>query len=294
MVQVKQTTSILTRKDHWGHVLARLGFRRSSHRVEPGLYILGAPDENAPVYVTANYTLSFDALRSALEGMHAYILVLDTKGVNVWCAAGKGTFGTGELVARAKSIKLGEVVKHRTLILPQLGATGVSAHLVKEQCGFEVEYGPVRAEDLPRYLETHSASAEMRQSRFNFADRLVLAPVEVVHTCLPMVVLGALAFLLGGWFYLAWALTRLAGSDCAVLRRTALAASASVQRQGLHSGRADHGSLRCVSIFTGGHLDNRSSAADYPHGTDQHRAGRIRRAQHHRLNPDHILDERTA
>ena len=212
MKVIPQTTSTLTFKDHWGHVLARLGFRRSTHRVEPGLYALGSPDENAPVYVTANYTLSFDALRSALEGMHAYILVLDTKGVNVWCAAGKGTFGTGELVARVKSTNLGEVVKHRTLILPQLGATGVSAHLVKEQCGFEVEYGPVRAEDLPEYLETHTATPEMRQSRFNLADRLVLAPVEVVHTCLPMVVLGALAFLLGGWFYLAWALSAWLGA----------------------------------------------------------------------------------
>jgi CO dehydrogenase/acetyl-CoA synthase gamma subunit (corrinoid Fe-S protein) len=70
------------------------------HHVNPGLYSIGAPDETAPVYVTANYTLSFDALRSALIEIDGYILVLDTLSVNVWCAAGKGTFGTEELVNR--------------------------------------------------------------------------------------------------------------------------------------------------------------------------------------------------
>ena len=79
------------------------------HRVEPGLYSLGNPTSESPVFVTANYTLSFDALRSALKGIDGYILVLDTQGVNVWCAAGKGTFGTDELVKRIEATRLHEV-----------------------------------------------------------------------------------------------------------------------------------------------------------------------------------------
>jgi hypothetical protein len=124
--------------------------------------------------------------------------------VNVWCAAGKGSFGTAELVRRIADCNLKKYVSHRKLILPQLGATGVSAHQVKAESGFEVEYGPVRAEDLPEYLITHQATPEMRKVRFNLADRLVLAPVEMVTSLLPMLGIAAVLYLLGGWFNLLW------------------------------------------------------------------------------------------
>ena len=200
------TSSTLTGRDRWDHFLARFGIRRMQHLVQPGLYTLGSPDKESPVFVTANYTLSFDALRAALQGQNAYILVLETKGINVWCAAGKGTFGTDELVSKIKSTGLEEWVNHRRMILPQLGATGVSAHDVKKQSGFEVEYGPVRAEDLPDYLVNHHATAEMRKVRFNLTDRLVLAPVEMANTFLPVVVIAGIAYLLGGWFNVLWVL----------------------------------------------------------------------------------------
>jgi len=171
--------SIITSANRWDHFLARFGWRRSHHRVKPGLYKLGNPTQESPVFVSANYTLSFDVLRSSLKGIDGYILVLDTKGINVWCAAGKGTFGTEELVHRIEITKLSEVVKHGTIILPQLGAAGVCAHEVRKRSGFKVEYGPVRALDLPKYLETRTANAEMRRVRFNLKDRLVLIPVEI-------------------------------------------------------------------------------------------------------------------
>src|SRR5512136_1084209 len=178
--------SRLTASDRWDHVLARIGVKRGEHRVEPGLYALGNPTKDSPVFVTANYSLSFDALRSSLVGIDGYILVLDTKGINVWCAAGKGTFGTDEIVARVFATQLKEVVTHRKLILPQLGAPGVAAHEVKKRTGFWVEYGPVRAIDLPEYLKTRKATPEMRKVKFTLRDRLVLIPVDVVQTFLPM------------------------------------------------------------------------------------------------------------
>jgi hypothetical protein len=192
------TTSVLSRADRRDHVLARWGVNRSGHRVEPGLYVLGQPTPQSRVFVTANYTLSFDALRSSLEGVDGYILVLDTKGINVWCAAGKGTFGTDELVHRVEAVGLDGVVEHRTLILPQLGAPGVSAHEVKRRCGFKVEYGPVRAADLKEYLEAGQATPEMRRVRFDLRDRITLIPVELVHVFLPTLLVSvALWFLVG-------------------------------------------------------------------------------------------------
>jgi len=151
------------------------------------------------VVVTANYTLSFDAVRAALRGRDVYILVLDTKGVNVWCAAGEGTFGTEELVRRVAAVNLRQVVAHRTLILPQLSASGVAAHEVALRCGFAVEYGPVRAADLPAYLDTRQVRPEMRRVRFGLRERAVLIPVELVYSLLPMAIAGVVLWLAGGW-----------------------------------------------------------------------------------------------
>lgn len=195
---VIQTTSELTQQDRRDHWLARWGFRRSEHRVQPGVYSLGLPDGDSPVFVTANYTLSFDALRSALAGVPSYILVLDTAGVNVWCAAGKGTFGTDELVRRIEDTRLADIVAHRKLILPQLGATGVSAHIVKERSGFSVKYGPVRASDLPEFLRTGEATDAMREIRFDLRDRTVLIPVELVGSLKPALMGATAAYLLEG------------------------------------------------------------------------------------------------
>jgi hypothetical protein len=160
--------------------------------VEPGLYQLSNPTPDSDVFVSANYSLSFDALRSALAGRDAYILVLDTKGINVWCAAGKGTFGTEELVRRIASTGLANVVQHRRLILPQLSAPGVSWPDVVRRSGFLVEYGPVQARDLPGYLKTRKATSAMRQVEFPLRDRVVLMPVELV-TALPYMLIPAIA-----------------------------------------------------------------------------------------------------
>jgi len=175
------TSSTITRADRLVHVLARLGVKRNGWRVEPGLYSLGEPGPGSPVFVSANYRLSFDALREGLERLDAYILVLDTRGINVWCAAGKGTFGTDELVERIESTGLADVVESRQLILPQLGATGVAAHEVRERSGFRVKYGPVRAGDIREYLRAGEATPEMRRIRFDLPDRVVLIPLESVH-----------------------------------------------------------------------------------------------------------------
>ena len=195
---IKSITNAITLANRWDHFLARWGFKRNHHLVEPGLYALSNPTADSPVFVTANYTLSFDALRSALAGIAGYIMVLDTKGINVWCAAGKGTFGTDELVHRIGAIALHNVVSYRVLILPQLGAPGVAAHEVLKRSGFKVEYGPVRAIDLPEYLKNHRATPEMRRVHFNLADRLILIPVDLVHVVLPMVIAAVLVFFVRG------------------------------------------------------------------------------------------------
>jgi hypothetical protein len=195
---IKTTDSRITTANRLDHFLARWGVNRGGHRVEPGLYRLGNPDTASLVFASANYTLSFDALRSALEGYDAYILVLDTKGINVWCAAGKGTFGTEELVRRIEHTGLPKIVSHRKIIVPQLGAPGISWPEVLRKSGFSVEYGPVRACDLPEYLMTHTATPEMRTVQFPMRDRIVLSPVELVHVALPTIIIAVALWFLAG------------------------------------------------------------------------------------------------
>ncbi|MDD5599538.1 MAG: mercury methylation corrinoid protein HgcA [Victivallaceae bacterium] len=168
--------------DWIGALRMRLGIGRMNYVVSPGLYASGNPTAESPVMVTSNYKLTIDHLRRAIKGIDAWMLVLDTNGVNVWCAAGKGTFGTGELVSRIAGCRLSELVTHRTLIVPQLGATGVAAHEVLAVSGFKVVYGPVRANALPQFMVAGmKATKDMRTVTFNLAERLAVVPVEVVH-----------------------------------------------------------------------------------------------------------------
>ena len=196
---IPRVSATLTRSDRWGSIKARWGVGRMDYAVDPGLYALGSPDAGSPVLVTANYKMSFDRLREALPGRNAWILVLDTKGINVWCAAGKGTFGTDELLFRIEVVGLKEVVNHRDLILPQLGAPGVSGHLIRKGSGFRVHFGPILARDLPPYLDAGlRATAAMRRKEFTLRERAVLIPIELVAALKPaLIIIPVLLFICG-------------------------------------------------------------------------------------------------
>ena len=178
---VLNISTSLTLCDKYGTLKARWGIGRMNYTVKPGLYSVGKPNGDSPVLVSANYKLTYDLLRKNLAGVDCWLLILDTKGVNVWCAAGKGTFGTDELVHRIKSVNLTDIVNHRNLILPQLGAPGVNAHEVMKCTGFTVTFGPIRADDIQAYITAgYKATKEMRRVNFTFTDRLVLTPMELV------------------------------------------------------------------------------------------------------------------
>ncbi|MDR1607909.1 MAG: acetyl-CoA synthase subunit gamma [Deltaproteobacteria bacterium] len=187
----------LSFKDRLGGWKVRWGIGRVNYQVEPGLYAVGKPDGDSPVLVSANYKLTFDTLRKNLVGLDCWLLILDTKGVNVWCAAGKKTFGTSELINRLEAVKLSERVRHRKLILPQLGAPGVSAPEIARRAGFSVIYGPVRASDLKAFISSgYQATKEMRTVSFTLRDRLVLTPVELVQAAKKSLSVFGVLFLL--------------------------------------------------------------------------------------------------
>ncbi len=174
-----RVATTLSLKDHLGTVGARTGLARNDYRVTPGLYCVGSPGADSPVLVSANYKLTFDALRQELADIDAWLLIIDSRGVNVWCAAGKGTFSCEEIAFQVRRCRLEELVSHRRLILPQLAANGVAAHRLKELCGFSGRFGPIFARDLPEYLLQGKASEEMRTVTFTLGERAVLVPLEI-------------------------------------------------------------------------------------------------------------------
>ncbi len=197
--EIPKVATQLDSADRLGRWKARWAIGRMKYAVAPDLYAVGNPSADSMVFISANYKMSFDHLRSDLHGRDAWIMVLDTKGINVWCAAGKGSFGTDEIVRRIKSTRLAEIVSHRKLILPQLGAPGVSAHKVKDRTGFRVIYGPIRAADIPAFLDAGlKVTTEMRLVRFGLYDRLVLIPVELVMSAKYLLAVAAALFVLSG------------------------------------------------------------------------------------------------
>lgn len=186
-------------RDKAGALKVRLGMGRMHYTAYPGLYALGYPDAASPVLVTANYKLSFDYLRRELEDQDVWILALDTNGINVWCAAGKGSFGTDGLIQAIKNLDLKKLLIHRKLILPQLAAPGVASQQVRKATGFKVLYGPIRSSDLPAYLENGlKADSAMRRKEFPVSERLALTPMELIPGFKLTLPLAAFMLLLAG------------------------------------------------------------------------------------------------
>ncbi len=122
------------------------------------------------------------------------------------------------MIRRISEVHLDKVVSHRRVIVPQLGAPGIAAHLVAKKSGFRVYYGPVDARDIPAYISAgYKATDEMRTVRFTWLDRLVLTPMEInpvmkkfpLYALIVLIVFGIQPYgiifreaLVGGWPFL--------------------------------------------------------------------------------------------
>ena len=195
----------------------QMAFRLVPWPTETGVRAIGNPDEWSPVLVTGNYDLSvrlvvaalegldawlvvaalegLDAwlVVAALEGLDAWLVVAPSSGINVWCAASGGHFGTSQVVTALKTSGIAERVRHRRAILPQLAATGVRARDVMRRCGWRTRFGPVRAEDLPAYLDADGKKTDaMRCVSFDARERLEMAVMSGVPAALLAAGLAAL------------------------------------------------------------------------------------------------------
>lgn len=156
------------------------------YSTEPGLRIFGKPNENSPVFVTCNFALTVKRVSRYLKNLDCYLLVCPSKGINVWCAACGGIFNAHSIISVIKTSGIGEEVRHRTLILPQLSAPGIDTELIRRETGWHSKFGPVYAKDIPEYLKNgFKKTEEMRRTKFPLSARLELAmlwalPVSII------------------------------------------------------------------------------------------------------------------
>jgi NAD-dependent dihydropyrimidine dehydrogenase PreA subunit len=141
-----------------------------------GLVEIGNPGSDSPVLLTCNYRLTVERVKRALEGTDAYLLVANSRGVNVWCAATGGLFTNHDVLSVLRTSGIEKLVEHRQVILPQLAATGVEAKLIHEKTGWTVVWGPVYATAIPAFLSRgREKTPEMRTVSFPWPQRLEMA-----------------------------------------------------------------------------------------------------------------------
>jgi hypothetical protein len=169
-----------TADERWSQVLGLLGRFGARTRVPPGLYALGTPSDDSPVIATASYRLTFDALRRDLAELSCWILVLDTRGLDVGSAAAAGRFGTDELAGGILSSRLAQIVRHRRIFLPLRAAEAVDVDGVARATGFHALIGPELARDFPRQLRSRDVpSVPAGRPGLAMSEVLAAAPAQI-------------------------------------------------------------------------------------------------------------------
>lgn len=160
--------------------------RTFPHATRPGLRRIGNPGPEDPVLVTGNFTLTVRRVFEALAGRNAWLLVANSRGINVWCAAGGGHMTHHDIIAAVRSSGVNDVVNRRRLILPQLGATGIERRRITDATGWETAWGPARLEDLAPFLERGArVKRGMRTMTFPMWERAEMAIMWGVPMLVP-------------------------------------------------------------------------------------------------------------
>lgn len=156
--------------------LLTTAFRLFPWPTRTGVRTIGNPASDSPVILTCNFALTVAVVERALRGLDAWLLVANSRGINVWCAAGGGHLTTHDAVSALKTTGISERVAHRRVILPQLAAVGIEADHVQERAGWQVIWGPVDARHLPAFLNLNGEEdAHIRQVAFGLPARLEMA-----------------------------------------------------------------------------------------------------------------------
>ncbi|MDY7077097.1 MAG: HgcAB-like fusion protein [Chloroflexota bacterium] len=157
---------------------------------QTGVIKIGNPDRQSPVFLTCNFHLTVERVKRALRGMDCYLLIANSRGINVWCAATGGLFTNHDAISALKTSGIDDLVDHRQVILPQLAAAGIETKVVQKKTGWRVVWGPVYAEDIPAFVKNEfDKTPDMRTAEFPWIQRVEAAvfwgfPISIVAAIL--------------------------------------------------------------------------------------------------------------
>jgi acetyl-CoA decarbonylase/synthase, CODH/ACS complex subunit gamma len=122
--------------------------------VTEGIYEIGAPDENSPVLITTNFSLTYFIVSGEIEGSRipSWLLIMDTEGLSVMTAWAAGKFVGDAAGMFVKKSGITDKVAHRKIIIPGYAAS-ISGDMEEELPGWEVLIGPRDASLIPKFLK---------------------------------------------------------------------------------------------------------------------------------------------
>ncbi len=170
--------------------------------IEPGIYQSGHPNENSPIIVTANYEYTYIKVMRNLKGLDAWVLCVDSNGINVWCAARGNDFGNAQLLEAVEATEIRNLTQKKKLLLPQLSAGGVAIPQLprnSENFPFKIVYGPIWSKDIRKYNDEQPVRKpdSMKIAKFTVSHRI---RAGITHTTfllrkiflLPLIIIAGL------------------------------------------------------------------------------------------------------
>jgi len=120
-----------------------------------GIYEISGPDENSPVLITTNFSLTYFLVSGYIETskIPSYLLVMNTDGLSVMTAWAAGKFVADAIAPFVKKSGIADKVKHHKLIIPG-HAAAESGGLEEELPDWEILVGPREGAHIPAYLKT--------------------------------------------------------------------------------------------------------------------------------------------
>jgi acetyl-CoA decarbonylase/synthase complex subunit gamma len=121
--------------------------------VTQGIYEINGPNENSPVLVTTNFSLTYFIVSGEVEGSRvpSWLMIMDTEGLSVMTAWAAGKFSGDAVGAFVKKSGIADKVAHKKIIIPGYAAS-ISGDMEEELPGWEVKIGPRDASLIPKFL----------------------------------------------------------------------------------------------------------------------------------------------